>query len=180
MKTFKKLILSLLLITLFTSCGDIKADTIQIGENTFVRKEKVYRIIDNEITELGDFKTDSITKSTVLNPKLKNYGENALDYIRKGANSKLTAVYRGDILYFKMDIEGLNDLREKYYGGGISINFLDEYGFQIHITSIEMNELIRIVDKDNKTVRFEYNGKTKMSSEVSKAISTYSVSSSLR
>lgn len=180
MKTFKKLILSLLLITLFTSCGDMKTDTIQIGENTFLRKEKVYRIIDNQITELGDFKTDSITKSSVLNPKLKNYGENALDYIRKGVSSKLTAIYRGDILYFKMNIEGLNNLRDKYYGGGLSINFLDEYGFQIHITPIEMNELIMIVDNDNKPVKFEYNGKTQMSSEVYKAISTYSVTSSLR
>lgn len=83
-------------------------------------------------------------------------------------------------MYFKLEIKGLNELREKYSGGGLSINFLDEYSFQIHSTTIEMNELIRIVGYDNETLHFEYNGKTQMSSEVYKAISTYSVSSFLR
>src|SRR5690625_5469551 len=51
--------------------------------------------------------------------------------------SDLMAVYRGDVLYFKMDLKGMNDLREKYSGGGLAINFLDEYGFQIHSTTVE-------------------------------------------
>lgn len=180
MKIKIKTLLAITFITFLTSCSDKRTETIQIGENTFVNKEKVFRIIDNEITELGDLKTDTITKSSVLNPKLKSYGDIALDYVKKGASTNLAAVYRGDILYFKMDIEGLNDLRDKYYGGRLSINFLDEYGFQIHSTTIEMSELIMIVDNDNEPLQFEYNGKTQMSSEVYKAISTYSVSSSLR
>lgn len=47
----------------------------------------MFRIIDNVATELGDFKTDSITKSTALNPKLKGYGENAFYNVKKRANS---------------------------------------------------------------------------------------------
>jgi hypothetical protein len=90
------------------------------------------------------------------------------------------AVYRGDVLYFKMDLNGMNDLREKYSGGGLTINFLDEYGFQLHSTTVEMSELIRIVGYNNETMNFEYNGKTQMSSEVYRAISSYSVSSFLR
>lgn len=167
-------------IVTLTSCSDRRTETIQIGENTFVHQEKVFRIIDNEITELGSLKSDSITKSTVLNPNLKDYGSIELDFVRKGASTDLKAVYRGDILYFKMDIEGMNDLREKYSGGGFAINFLDEYGFQIHSTTVEMSELIRIVGNNNETIKYEYNGKTQMSSEVYKAIFSYSVSSALR
>ena len=167
-------------IATLTSCSDMKTETIQVGENTFVHNEKVYRIIDNEITELGNLLTDSLSKSIVLNPNLKEYGELELDYIKEGANSTLNAVYRGDILYYKMEIEGLNDLREKYSDGGLTINFEDEYDFQIHSTTLEINELVRIVDSNNKTVMFQYNGKTQMSSEVYRAISRYSVSSFLR
>ncbi len=176
----RKLAFIALTAAFLSSCSSEKTETIQVGENTFVHQEKVFRIIDNEITELGDLMSDSITKSSVLNPKIKDYSNIGLDYIKNGASSNLTAVYRGDILYFKMELEGLNDLREKYNGGGLSINFLDEYDFQIHSTNVEMNELIRIVGANNETLMFQYNGKTQMSSEVYKAISTYSISSFLR
>lgn len=166
-------------ISILISCSDKGTETTQIGENTFVHHEKVYRIIDNEITELGNLKSDSISKSTVLNPKHKNYGSIDLDYVKRGASTDLTAVYRGDVLYFKMNLEGMNDLRKEYNGGGLSINFLDKYGFQIHSSTVEMNELIRIVEDNNITIRFEYNGKTNMSSEVYRAISDYSISSFL-
>ncbi len=176
----KKIILISILIAILSSCTGGKNDTIQVGENTFVHQEKVFRIIDNEITELGNLEVDTITKSTVLNPKIKNYGTKELDYVKVGASANLKAVYRGDLLYFKMDLEGLNDLRKRYDGGGISINFLDKFGFQIHSTTIKMNELIRIVGDNNETIKFQYNGKTQMSSEVYKAISVYSISSFLR
>jgi len=90
----KKLILAVPIIILLVSCSNINTETTQVGENTFVYKEKVFRIIDNEITELGNLKTDTITKSRVLNPELKNYGKNNLDYVENGASSSLTAVYR--------------------------------------------------------------------------------------
>lgn len=46
----KNLILGFSLIALFTSCGDTTTKTTQVGQNIFVHKEKVFRIIDNEIT----------------------------------------------------------------------------------------------------------------------------------
>ncbi|MCB0501530.1 MAG: hypothetical protein KDD32_02520 [Bacteroidetes bacterium] len=177
----KNIILTILLIAIgLTSCINPSSKTVQIGENTFVHNDKVYRIIDNQITELGNMESDSITKSTVLNPNLKFYGEYDLDYVKRGASTDMSAVYRGDVLYFKLDVEGLNDLHDNYYGGGLTINFLDDYNFQIHSIFIEISDLTRIVDSNNSTLHFEYNGKTQMSAEVYKAISDYSVSSSLR
>lgn len=164
--------------TFLTSCGN-NANTTQVGENTFVHRDKVYRIIDNEITELGTLDSDSIAKSTVLDPKLKNYNDYALDFVAQGAYTQMTAVYRGDVLYFNLRVNGLNNLRDKYRGGNLTINFVDEYGFQIGSTEIAVNELIRILGSDKETLRFEYNGRSKMSSEMYKSIFTYSVSSSL-
>jgi hypothetical protein len=155
-------------------------DTIHIGENTFVHNEKVYRVIDNQITDLGTLDSDSIVKSIVVNSVLRDFGKNEMDYVRKSAYSELRAVYRGDVLYFKIGIYGLNDIRERYTGGALIINLQDTYGFQIHTFPVQISELTRIVGDNNKTLYYEYNGKTQMSSEVNQAISTYSVASSLR
>lgn len=172
----KKVIFFCLSSVLICSC----TETVQIGENTFVHNRSVYRVIDNEVTKLGSMESDSISQSAVLNPELKDYGFRDLSYIRQDVSANLSAVYRGDILYFKLDLLGLNDLRDRYTGGGLSINFLDEFGFQIHSTTIEMSQLTRILGNDNETLNFEYNGKTQMSSEVYRAITEYSVFSFLR
>jgi hypothetical protein len=177
---FPKSLLATITAFILFSCSNIGTKTIQIGENTFVHNEKVYRIIDNEITELGDLNSTSIPKSAVLDPKLNSFGKNEMDFVREGVSTELEAVYRGDVLYYRLELKGLNDLRDKYSGGGFSINFLDEFGFQIHSFDLEMTELIRIIGSNNQTMYFEYNGKTQMSSEVYQAISRYSVSSSLR
>ena len=175
----KSIVFVLMALGIMTSCSKKRSEATPIGENTFVYDAKVFRIIDNEVTQLGNLETDSITKTAVLNPILKNFGTNEMDYVRDGVTSKLAAVYRGDMLYFKVGIFGLNDLRTKYRSGTLTINFLDEYGFQIHSTSVDMNELTRIVGDDNETVTFEYNGQTQMSPEVYQAIATYSITSSL-
>lgn len=172
----KNVIFFSLLVLIVFGC----TKTVQIGENTFVHNRNVYRVIDNEVTKLGSLRSDSISQSIVLNQELKDYGFRSLNYIREDASSNLSAVYRGDVLYFKFELFGLNDLRKKYTGGGVSINFLDKYGFEIHSTTIEMSELTRILGSDNETLNYEYNGKTKMSSEVYRAIKEYSVSYSLR
>jgi hypothetical protein len=171
---------SLTLLILTTALFSCRHDTIHIGENTFVHNEKVYRIIDNQITDLGTLDVDSIVKSRVVNSVLRDFGRNEMDHVRKGAYSELRAVYRGDVLYFKIGIYGLNDLRERYAGGALILNLQDQYGFQIHTFVVQATELTRIVGDSNKTLYYEYNGKTQMSSEVNQAISTYSVASSLR
>ena len=114
--------LIIILFALLASCDLPDKNTVRIGENTFIHNEIVYRIIDNEITELGTLKSDTITKSMVLSPRLKNYGSNSLDFVKIGAHTQLTAVYRGDILYFNFRLSGLNDLREKYRDGHLTIS----------------------------------------------------------
>lgn len=178
MKSIFILITGAVTTILATSCNPADS-TVQIGENTFVHNKTVYRIIDNEITELGSLASDSISKSMVLHPTLKNYNDHSLDYVSTGAYTQLTAVYRGDVLYFNLHLNGLNNLREKYRGGSLTINFVDEYGFQMNSTSISIGEFTRILGQQNETVRFEYNGKLQMSSELYKSIFTYEVSSSL-
>jgi hypothetical protein len=155
------------------------ATPVQVGENTFVSGDIVYRIIDNQITELGSLSSDSIPKSQVLNATLRNYDQYALDYVKPGAFTELIGVYRGDVLYFNLTVKGLNDLREKYRSGALNLNFIDEFGFEISSVSVSVNELIRILGANNKVVQFEYNGQSQMSREMYKAIHTYSVSSSL-
>jgi len=157
-----------------------KSTTIQIGENTFMYNGTVYRIIDNQITELGSMESDSIPKSTVLRPQLKNFGQYSLGYIKAQATSTLLGVYRGDVLYYKLEINDLNDLRDRFSGGAITLNFLDSYGFEIQKTDIPMSDLVSVLNDSNKTIRFEFNGKVQMSSEMHRSIIAYSVSSSLR
>ncbi len=154
-------------------------NSAQVGENTFIYGKKVYRIIDNEITELGNLATDNISKSEVLNSVLRDFEKYEMDFVRAGVYTNLSAIYRGDILYFKMELHALNDLRKKYSRGGLTINLVDEYGFRIYEIHVQLSDLIRIVGTDGSTKHFEFNGKTQMSSEVYKAIYTYSVSSSL-
>ena len=172
--------LSTVIFLIASACSNIKPETIKIGENTFVHEDRVFRIIDNEITELGSLSSDTLSKSAVLDPKLRTFGTHSFGYVKEGASTQLLAVYRGDVLYYRLDLHGLNDLRDNYSGGGLAINLLDEFGFQIHSINIDKSELIRILDENHETSHFEYNGKEKMSNEISQAISDYSVSSYLR
>lgn len=167
------------LLIFITACRQ-KVETIQIGENTFVHQEKVFRVIENQITELGNLNSDSLAKSTVLSQKLKDFGRYNMDYVKPGAATLLSGVYRGDIFYFRAEVFGLNDLTERYSGGGLTFDFLDEFGFQIQTITVLQNELTRIVGDNDKTLYFQYYGKTQMSSEVYRSLASYSVSSSLR
>ena len=174
----KKNIFLILFVTLLTSCSRNK--TIQIGENTYVHDEKVYRIIDNQITKLGDMDIDEITESKVLNPKVKDYGKNDMSFVKPDAFTELKAVYRGNVLYFKVSIKGFNDLNQGYRQGGFTLNFVDEFNFTIHNTEIPISDLTTIVNDEGTPLYYEYNGNTEMSSEVNKAIKSYSLSSSVR
>lgn len=176
-KNMKKIILFTIPF-LMLSCSEKR--TTQIGENTFIQDDKVFRIIDNQITKLGSIDNDSITESNVLKTKVKEYGKIDISYVQKGAFSELKAVYRGNVLYFKLTIENFNNLRDNYFQGGFTLSFVDEFGFTIHSADIPLNELVRLVGEERETLAFEFNGRTEMSSEVSRAIKTYSLSSSLR
>jgi hypothetical protein len=169
---YSKIILTTLFAVLVSGCGS--KETTQIAENTFVHNEKVFKIVGNEVSQIGDLSTEiEITK-----PTKKSLGTASLSYIKADATSKLEALYRGNILYFKLKIIGLNDLRN-YNSGVFTINFKDEFDFILHQTIIPLNELTSILDENNQISYFEYNGKTEMSSEINKAIKNYSVGSNV-
>jgi hypothetical protein len=177
----KKITIYLLSSLIFLLCSCSSSDTTQVAENTFVYKTKVYKIVDNELTIVGDLKSDSIRKFQVRKPIKREFGEYPITYIKAGASCKLNALYRGNILYFNLYIVGLNDLKDDYNPGVFTITFEDEFDFIIHSTEIPTNELTGQVGDDNQTVlAYRYSGKTEMSNDIYKAIKKYSVSSSVK
>lgn len=169
---YSKTILIILFAGIISACGS--KETTQIAENTFVHNEKVYKIVGNEVSQIGDLSTDiEITK-----PTKKNLGTESLSYIKAGATAKLEALYRGNILYFKLNILGLEVLKNNL-NGSFTVDFRDEFGFIIQETIIPANELTTILDENNQVRYFEYNGKTEMSIEINKAIKSYSIRSNV-
>lgn len=168
-----------ILTILFSSCSN--SETTQVAENTFVYKKKIYKIVDNELTIIGDLRSDSIRKFQVHQPVIRDFGKSDLSFVKEDAYTKMDALYRGNSLYFNLYILGLNDLRENYGTGHFIIHFEDEFGFTIHSTEIATNELTRNLGEDNKKIlSFSYNGKTEMSNDIYKAIKSYNVSSTVK
>lgn len=171
----KNFILTSLLVTILCSCNNSEA--IRIAENTFVLNDRVFSVIDNEITELANLKEDTISKT--MKPDHKSFGEVPLDFISEGAIIELSGVFRGNVLFVKMKLYGMNDLREKYSGNGLSINLKDEYGFNLKTLEISKGEMVRVVGYDKETSHFVYDGFVPMNAEIYRAISEYDISSSL-
>ena len=165
-----------LMCLFFFSCSR----NTQIGENEFIHDDKVFKIVDNEILFIGSL-NGTIRKYEIETPELKDYGTAKLDYVKKEAFSDLKALYRGDCLYYNLSIKNLNDLKENYTIGAFTINFTDEFGFILHEIEIVTSNLSRIVDSDNKTtIQYSYSGKTQMSQDIFRAISTFDMSSSVK
>jgi len=174
----KLITVTVIIFSLFESCGNDKAS--QIGENTFVYKSKVYKLIDNELTQIADLDEKGIRKFEILKPQRKTLGVTSLSYVKIGATGRVDALYRGNYLYFKLYLEGINDLKENYLPGRFTIEFADEYGFIIHSTEILTSDLIGYVGDEKKIDHYEYNGKTEMSTDINAAIKTYSISSTVK
>ncbi|MFB9843992.1 hypothetical protein [Mucilaginibacter ginsenosidivorans] len=161
-----------------TSCSN-NTDT-QIGDNTFIHRGKIYKLIDNELREIGDLDSRNIKKFEVFKPNLRDLGTTNLDYVKTGATTAMKTLYRGNFLYFKFYLYGLNDLRDNYNRGAFTVSFLDEHDFRLHSTEIPVSDLVGIVGDDRKPEYFEFNGKTEMSTDISSAIKSYEVESSVR
>ena len=174
----KTTIALLLICFALVSCQN--SETVQIADNTFVYKNKVYKLIDNELTEVADLNAKQIRKLEVLKPQEKTLGTHTLSYISEGVTAKVNALYRGNYLYFKLNLEGINDLKDNYYPGSLTLEFVDEYGFLLHSTAISTGDLIGMVGSNGKIDHFEFSGKTEMSTEINKAITDFSVSSSIK
>lgn len=176
----KNLTLSLCgcLTILFCSCSN--SNTTQIAENTFVYKSKVFKLVDNELTEVANLDAKEIRKFEVLKPTKKDFGNCDLSFVKAGVTAKLNGLYRGNTLYFKLSLFGINDLKETYAPGTFIIHFADEFGFILHTTEIPTNELTALVDDNHTISYFEYNGKTEMSTDINNAIKDFSVSSTVK
>ncbi len=161
-----------ILITFLASCND---STIQVGENTFVHKNKVYKLIDNDIIKLADLESKDSIK-----PQVKEFGDASLSFVKNGATAQLTGLYRANNLYYKLKLSGINDLREKYQNGSFEIEFQDEYGFVINNAIIMSNQMVGQVGSDGVIRYYEYNGKTELSPIIFQAIKNYSVSSTVK
>jgi hypothetical protein len=157
-----------------------KNKPVPIGDNSFVFNEKIYRIINNELLQIGDLNDTSIRRLKISSSELKNLGTSSLSFIKEGSTTKITSVYRGNYLYFKLALFGLNDLRDNFSPGNFTIEFMDSYDFTIYSSIISTSEMIRIIDSDGKTDHFEYNGKIEISMDAQAAITTYNISSSVR
>lgn len=93
----KKIFLTSLLASIICSCNNSEA--IPISETTFVLNDRVYSVIDNEITELANLKEDTISKT--FKPDHKVFGEASLDFVKNGASTELSGVFRGNVLSSK-------------------------------------------------------------------------------
>lgn len=169
-----KIITITLLGLLIVSCGS--KETTQIAENTFVHKDKVYKIVGNELSEIADLTTEF----EISKPTKKDLGNADISYIKAGATTQINALSRGNFLYFNFKINGINDLRYNYTTGEFTVNFKDEFDFILHQAVIPTNELTGIVDQNHQISYFIYNGKTEMSTEINKAIKSYDVSSGVK
>lgn len=166
-----------ILSMLVVSCS---SNDTQIAENTFIHGHKIYKIIDNELREIGDLSTSDIKKLEVSKPHQRDMGTSDLSFVRAGATTSLKALYRGNFLYYTLQLNGLNDLKDNYEGGRLTVEFLDEFGFILHSTEILTSDLVRIVGERGETQYFIYNGKTEMSTEINSAIVKYDVTAALK
>jgi len=175
MRPYRSIVLLLISCALF-SCAN---NNTQIAENTFIHNDKVYKIIDNELREIGDLSARDIKKFEVLKPKQRDLGEYSLAFVKQGASANLKTLYRGNYLYFSLKLYGLNDLQENFRVGALSIQFRDEYGFILHSAGISANDLVKVVNDQGAVEYYVYNGKTEMSTDINSAINSYDVSSSI-
>jgi hypothetical protein len=176
--------LTLLIPTLLLGCKNDSEfpveKAIPIGEGTFIYKEKVYKLLNNELLQIGDLKSANIRKFEISTPKLKYLGVASIAFVKNGASVDVSSVYRGNSLYFKLEFRGINDLKEHYLPGSFSLDFLDQYGFMIYSVNIPTSELIGSIDPAGLTVSYEYNGKIELSIEAETAIQKCGMESTVR
>ena len=161
----------------FSSCMN---EPVHIADNTFLYKSKVYAMIDNELVELADVNADKVRKFQVTKPQRRSLGESSIDFVKENATVQVEALYRGNILYFKAEWKGIDDMRDNYYPGSYTIDFVDEYGFILHSVNIPTSELVARVNSDREVTGFEFNGKTEMSTDINAAIKGFDVNSSVK
>ncbi|HEY1872074.1 MAG TPA: hypothetical protein VGG71_13515 [Chitinophagaceae bacterium] len=154
------------------------SNPIPVGENSFVYDNKVYKIINNELLQIGNLNDTSIRKLRISSSELKDLGKSSLSYIKPNGEAMISSVYRGNFLYFKFLLTGIDDLKTNYKPGTFSVQFMDEFGFTIFSKEISTNEMIANVS-DGEIAYFEYDGKIELSLDAQASITTFNVSSNV-
>jgi hypothetical protein len=132
------------------------------------------------LTWVADLSDKNIRKFEVMKPYHDSLKAADLSFVKTGAEPTMETLYRGNLLYFKLKVEGINDLKEDFSPGEFDVDFEDEYGFILHSTEVPTNQLTAVLGHDNKVNYFEYNGKTEMSTEISSSIKSFSVRSTVK
>ncbi|SCW88351.1 hypothetical protein [Mucilaginibacter sp. NFR10] len=175
MKSIHMAILSAIAIA-GSSC---RPNYTSVGENTFIHDDKVYRVIGNEVKEIGDMSSTDIPKLSSSKPQLISLKDNSLNFIKRGAYCNIKALFRNGNLYYTFKLFGINDLSDNYLPGRLTVDFIDEYGFVLHSAIINTTEMTKNLDDSGNTSFYSYTGKVDISEAVTTAIKTYSVSASL-
>ena len=155
------------------ACG---TDAVRLDDDTFSYKNKVYRVVDNEVLLLnkldGDIKEFSITRVD----SFRDMGEESLSFIKKEARISLKIMYRGSLLYYSITLYGFQKDLYKY-GGVIAINFYDKHGFILCREVIAKNAFSARVGLEDEVKYHLSQGRIEMSSGLYEAIDRYIVSS---
>ena len=179
----KRLITSFIIFCIIGCNDDPKTSRPQptaVGENTFVYKGKLYKLLNNELLQISNLDSSPIRKLEISKPTLKDLGDASIDYIKKGASARVKSVYRGNFLYFRLRLDGINDLKENYYPGKFTVEFLDEYGFEINAMDVLTSDLVGEMDDYGKIETYTFNGKMEISIEAEAAISKVSIASTVK
>jgi len=162
-------------LLLFSSCNQ---EAKPINENTFIYGHKVYKVVDNEVREIANL-NDEVRKISISKAEQKNLGRSSLGFVKPGAFSMMQTLYRGNYLYYKIQIDSLNDLKENYVGFGFTLELKDQYGFILNSVPIQLSDLIGFIGDDKKIHEYQLKGKIEMSSEIGLAIANYDLTSSI-
>lgn len=87
--TINKYLFACLTALCIASCS---SNDTQIAENTFVHSKKIYKVIDNELREIGYLNAAEIKKFEVSKRKQRDLGTSNLSFVKPGAYTKLKAL----------------------------------------------------------------------------------------
>jgi hypothetical protein len=112
--------------------------------------------LNNELLQISNLDSSRIRKLEISKPTLKDLGDATVDYIKKGASASVKSVYRGNFLFFRLRLDGINDLKENYYPGKFTVEFLDEYGFEINAMDVLTSDLVGEMDDYGKIANYTF------------------------
>jgi hypothetical protein len=171
----------LIIVGLLFFVGCNREVAVPIDESTFVYGSKVYHVVDNEVMQISDLNSDHMRKFDVNKVQSVVFGETSLAHVKKDATAYLTVMYRNNKMYYRLEINGLNNLREDYDRGTFTIEFRDSSLYLLHSIPIETSDLIASVRDDEKhtVTGFFYQGSADMTLHTFELIHSYAVSSSV-